>query len=96
MTPPEEHSGGVTVFRTVELTHLPRRLLQVTIPEGERLATETTIAELMGKDAAPRFAFIMEHAAEVENWTCNGGGAPKDSDGGDLWRSLSSPLGSGG
>jgi DNA gyrase/topoisomerase IV subunit B len=43
-----------------------RRLLQVTIPEGERLATENTITDLMGKDAAPRFAFIMDHAAEVE------------------------------
>jgi len=43
-----------------------RRLLQVTIPEGERLATETTITDLMGRDAAPRFSFIMEHAAEVE------------------------------
>jgi len=43
-----------------------RRLLQVAIPEGERLETETTISDLMGKDAAPRFAFIMDHAAEVE------------------------------
>ncbi len=53
-------------LRETTLDPAQRRLLQVTIPEGERLATETTIAELMGKDAAPRFAFIMEHAAEVE------------------------------
>ena len=43
-----------------------RRLLQVTIPQKQRLATETTISELMGKDAAPRFAFIMNNAAEVD------------------------------
>ena len=44
-----------------------RRLLQVTIPDGERLTTENTISDLMGKDAAPRFAFIMGHAAEAED-----------------------------
>ena len=43
-----------------------RRLLQVTIPDDARVKTETTIADLMGRDAAPRFAFIMDHAAEVE------------------------------
>lgn len=43
-----------------------RRLLRVSIPEGERLTTENVITELMGKDAAPRFAFIMDHASEVE------------------------------
>jgi DNA gyrase subunit B/topoisomerase-4 subunit B len=44
-----------------------RRLLQVAIPDGERLATENTISDLMGRDAAPRFAFIMDHAAEVDD-----------------------------
>lgn len=43
-----------------------RRLLQVTIPDDRRLATETTIQELMGKDASPRFDFIMSNATEVE------------------------------
>lgn len=43
-----------------------RRLLQVTIPDGERVATEQTIVDLMGKDAAPRFREIMEHSDEVE------------------------------
>ncbi len=43
-----------------------RRLLQVSIPEGSLLETERAITDLMGKDAAPRFAFIMDHAAEVE------------------------------
>jgi DNA gyrase subunit B/topoisomerase-4 subunit B len=43
-----------------------RRLLQVVIPEGDRLMTENTISELMGKDAAPRFSFIMENATDVE------------------------------
>ncbi len=43
-----------------------RRLLQVSIPDDARVATEMTISDLMGKDAAPRFQFIMDHAAEVE------------------------------
>ncbi len=43
-----------------------RRLLRVTIPDGERMTTENVISELMGKDAGARFAFIMEHATEVE------------------------------
>ena len=44
-----------------------RRLLQVSIPDDARVATELAITDLMGKDAAPRFRFIMEHAAEVED-----------------------------
>ena len=44
-----------------------RRLLQVTIPDDARVATEMTISDLMGKDAAPRFAFIMDHAADVHD-----------------------------
>ena len=43
-----------------------RRLLQVTIPDGELTETENTISDLMGKDSSARFRFIMEHAAEVE------------------------------
>jgi DNA gyrase/topoisomerase IV subunit B len=43
-----------------------RRLLQVTIPEGESTITESTIAELMGRDPAPRFEFIMHHAGEAD------------------------------
>ncbi|WP_412067317.1 DNA gyrase/topoisomerase IV subunit B [Rubrivirga sp. IMCC43871] len=42
-----------------------RRLLQVTIPEGALLETERTVTDLMGKDAAPRFTFIMDQAATV-------------------------------
>jgi DNA gyrase/topoisomerase IV subunit B len=44
-----------------------RRLLQVTIPDTERLATEETISALMGKDASLRFDFIMNNANEVED-----------------------------
>ncbi|NNE71467.1 MAG: DNA topoisomerase IV subunit B, partial [Rhodothermales bacterium] len=43
-----------------------RRLLRVTIPDGERVETERTISDLMGKDASARYAFIMNHAGEVE------------------------------
>ncbi len=44
-----------------------RRLLQVVIPEGERLETDNTIAGLMGKDASVRCSYIMENAATVED-----------------------------
>ncbi|MBT8400570.1 MAG: type IIA DNA topoisomerase subunit B [Rhodothermia bacterium] len=53
-------------LRETTLDPEKRRLLQVSIPEGERLTTENTISDLMGKDSSPRFAFIMENAAEVE------------------------------
>ena len=43
-----------------------RRLLKVVIPSDARIQTENTIADLMGRDAAPRFEFIMDHASEVE------------------------------
>ena len=41
-------------------------LLLVKIPEEERLSTEHTISELMGKDASARFRFIMANASEVD------------------------------
>jgi DNA gyrase subunit B/topoisomerase-4 subunit B len=44
-----------------------RRLLQVTIPDTERMLTERTISELMGKDASARYRLIVENAAEVED-----------------------------
>lgn len=44
-----------------------RRLLQVSIPDDARVATELAISDLMGRDAAPRFEFIMSHAAEVDD-----------------------------
>ena len=44
-----------------------RRLLQVTIPDAERLITEQTISQLMGKDASARFEFIMNNVDEVED-----------------------------
>lgn len=43
-----------------------RMLLQVCINEEERLGTERTIADLMGKDASARFHFIMSHAADAD------------------------------
>jgi len=43
-----------------------RQLLQVRVSDEDRLATERTISELMGKDAAPRFEFIMQNAGQVE------------------------------
>ncbi len=43
-----------------------RRLLQVTIPDTERMVTEQTISDLMGKDPAARFNFIMNRAEEAD------------------------------
>lgn len=44
-----------------------RRLLQVTIPEEERYATEQMISDLMGKDAGARLKLITRNAAEIES-----------------------------
>ncbi|MCS3651507.1 DNA gyrase subunit B/topoisomerase-4 subunit B [Salinibacter ruber] len=43
-----------------------RRLLEVSIPDTERMVTEQTITELMGRDSSARFKFIMQHAAEAD------------------------------
>ena len=43
-----------------------RRLLEVDIPDTERMVTEQTITELMGRDSSARFDFIMQHAAEAD------------------------------
>lgn len=43
-----------------------RRLLEVTIPDAERLQTEETITDLMGRDSSARYEFIMQHAADVD------------------------------
>ncbi len=42
-----------------------RRLLQVTIPDTEKLLTEKTISNLMGKNAGERYDFIMANAEEA-------------------------------
>ena len=44
-----------------------RRLLQVRIPESERVATEALISDLMGKNASARYDFIMEYAADASD-----------------------------
>jgi DNA gyrase subunit B/topoisomerase-4 subunit B len=43
-----------------------RRLLEVDIPDTQRMATEQTITELMGRDSSARFDFIMAHAGEAD------------------------------
>ena len=42
-----------------------RRLLQVTIPDAERLVTETLVTDLMGKYPSARYRFLVEHARDV-------------------------------
>ncbi|WP_022835257.1 DNA gyrase/topoisomerase IV subunit B [Salisaeta longa] len=44
-----------------------RRLLEVSIPDTERLVTEQTISELMGRDTSARYNFIMQHATEADD-----------------------------
>ena len=60
---------GEMMPKTLQETTLDpekRRLLQVAIPGDALIDTEMTISDLMGRDAAPRFAFITSHAAEAE------------------------------
>jgi DNA gyrase subunit B/topoisomerase-4 subunit B len=54
-----------TLYETT-LDPKKRRLLRVTIPDGERVSTEQTICDLMGRDAAPRFREIMDNSGEVD------------------------------
>jgi len=54
-----------TLFETT-LDPATRRILRVVIPPDQRIATEKTIAGLMGKDASVRFDFIMENARSVD------------------------------
>ena len=42
-----------------------RQVLRVTVKDGEQLATDQTISDLMGKDVAARFKMITENAAEI-------------------------------
>jgi DNA gyrase subunit B/topoisomerase-4 subunit B len=40
--------------------------LKVAIPDAERMVTERTITDLMGRDSSARFEFIMQHAGEAD------------------------------
>jgi DNA gyrase subunit B/topoisomerase-4 subunit B len=60
---------GEMMPKTLKKTTLApdsRRLLEVKIPDAERLQTEQTITELMGRDTSARFQFIMQHASEAD------------------------------
>ncbi len=43
-----------------------RHLLQVDIPDTERLLTENVMSDLMGKDASARYRFIMERSESAD------------------------------
>jgi DNA gyrase subunit B/topoisomerase-4 subunit B len=60
--------GEMTADELKSTTLDPRRrlALKVTIKQGEELATEQTINDLLGKDVSARFRFIMERAGEVK------------------------------
>lgn len=51
-----------TLYATT-LDPLRRHILQVRIEDVDRLLTENTITDLMGKDAQPRYEFVMAEAA---------------------------------
>ena len=60
---------GEMMPKTLKQTTLApesRRLLSVKIPDTERLQTEQTITDLMGRDTSARFNFIMQHAGEAD------------------------------
>lgn len=44
-----------------------RRLLQVRIEQEDRHSTETTISNLMGKDASERYRFVVQNALTVDD-----------------------------
>lgn len=54
-----------TLYKTT-LDPIHRRLLQVKIDDMDRLITEITITELMGKDPQARFHFVMDSAEEAD------------------------------
>ena len=54
-----------TLFRTT-MDPQRRQLLQVRVPPGEVLETDRVMGEIMGKDPAPRFLWIMNNAEDVD------------------------------
>ncbi|MCP4868495.1 MAG: type IIA DNA topoisomerase subunit B [Proteobacteria bacterium] len=54
-----------TLYRTT-MDPTRRNLLKVHIPHGQRLETDRVMTDLMGKDPARRFEFIMGSADQVE------------------------------
>jgi DNA gyrase subunit B/topoisomerase-4 subunit B len=54
------------VLKRTTLDPKSRTALRVAVHEGDELATDQTISDLMGKDASARFELITEGATEVE------------------------------
>src|SRR5262249_52135545 len=52
-------------LKSTTLDPKSRHALKVRVPSDEALATDTVIAELMGKDVGARFKMITENAAEI-------------------------------
>lgn len=55
-----------TLYETT-LDPTKRRLLQVRIEQDDRHETETTISNLMGKDAQERYLFVVQNALEADD-----------------------------
>ncbi|MCX5742700.1 MAG: DNA topoisomerase IV subunit B [Proteobacteria bacterium] len=54
-----------STLRETTLHPATRQALRVCVKEGEQLATDTMISELMGKDVGARFRMITENAGEI-------------------------------
>jgi DNA gyrase subunit B/topoisomerase-4 subunit B len=55
-----------STLKETTLAQAQRHLLKVSIPDEQRLETEQTISDLMGRDTSARRGFIMEHATDAE------------------------------
>jgi len=58
--------GEMSADELKETTLDPRKRRSLRVVIDEELATDRLLNDLMGKDPAPRFKFIMEHAARAE------------------------------
>ena len=55
------------ILKSTTLDPATRTALRVAIHEGDELATDRTIAELLGKDAGARFRLITEGAQDIDD-----------------------------
>src|SRR5262249_20018823 len=56
-----------TVLKETTLDPAKRKVLRVAIADGDALATDKVISELLGKDSSARFRLITEGALEVSD-----------------------------
>jgi DNA gyrase subunit B/topoisomerase-4 subunit B len=54
------------ILKKTTLDPSVRTALRLTIPDGEKVATDSVISDLLGKDAGARFRMIMDGATDVD------------------------------